>query len=313
MSAVKGKILVTDSLFIFSEHEKTLSDAGYEIVRLDKAEATEAELVLSIKGKVAYILGGVEKVTDKVIDSSDKLRVIAFTGSDWEAFVPGHSAATTRGIAITNTPGANSYAVGEYVITLMLSMLRNVFELGRTGSKEFETTRSLNDLSIGVVGMGRVGTMVATSLKALGAKRVTYFSRNRKSNIEGQGVEYLEYTELLKQSDVVILLVPKSAGENFFGKKELALMKDGSLLVNCASRSLLDIDALLQELKTGRIRAAQDGPFDERFESLPLSVWFNSNASTAYNTVSANKTASDMAVKSILNLLETGKDPYKVN
>ena len=65
---MNGKILVTDSLFLFDEHEKRLKDAGYEVVRLDKAAASEEELVEAIKGKDGYIIGGVEKVTKKVID-----------------------------------------------------------------------------------------------------------------------------------------------------------------------------------------------------------------------------------------------------
>lgn len=306
-------ILVTDSLFIFPEHEKALVDAGYKVERLDKPEATEEELIQAVKGKTGYILGGVERITDKVISAADDLKAIVFTGSDWKAFITGHEAATKRGIAIANTPGANSYAVGEYAITLMLAMMRNVFELGRTGTKKFQTTQSLNELTVGIIGMGKIGPQVATSLQALGAKRVVYFSRTRKPEVEAKGIEYLAMNDVLSQSDAVFLLIPKSSGDGFLGAKELGLMKGGALLVNVASRSLVDREALYGELKSGRLRAVQDGPADERFNELPLSVWFNSNESAAYNTLGANKTASDMAVASIINLLATGEDQYRVN
>jgi phosphoglycerate dehydrogenase-like enzyme len=188
-----------------------------------------------------------------------------------------------------------------------------VFELGRTGTKKFQTTRSLNELTIGIIGMGKIGSRVAVSLKGLGAKRVIYFSRSRKSDIEKLGAEYLEMKDVLNQSDIVFLLVPKSTGDNFLGAAQIKSMKDGALLINVASRSLVDKDALFQELQAGRLRAAQDGRFDERFDALPLSVWFNSNESAAYNTLGANKAASDMAVKSILNILSTNTDEFKVN
>ncbi|HLC70788.1 MAG TPA: NAD(P)-dependent oxidoreductase [Candidatus Nanoarchaeia archaeon] len=310
---MKGKILVTDSLFIFPEHEEILKNAGYEIERLNKPEATEDELASAIQGKIGYILGGIEKVTDKVIEAADDLKVIAFTGSDWKAFITGHETATKRGISIANTPGANSYAVAEYAITLMLGMMRNIFELGRTGTKTFQTTHSLNELTAGIIGMGNVGEIVTTNLKKLGAKKVVYFSRTRKPEIEKQNIEYLNMDEVLSQSDIVFLLIPKSSGENFLGAKEFKLMKDGSLFVNIASRSLVDKDALFHELETSRLRAVQDGKIDKRFDSLPLSIWFNSNESAAYNTLGANKTASDMAVQSIINILESGEDKYKVN
>jgi phosphoglycerate dehydrogenase-like enzyme len=80
-------ILITDSLFIFPEHEQQLKDAGYEVVRLDKPDATEAELCEAVKGKVGYILGGIEHVTQKVIDAADELKAIAFTGIDYKALI----------------------------------------------------------------------------------------------------------------------------------------------------------------------------------------------------------------------------------
>ncbi len=190
----------------------------------------------------------------------------------------------------------------------MLAMMRNIFELGRTGTKNFQTTRSLNELTIGLIGMGKIGSNVALNLKALGAKRVVYFSRSRKPDIEKKGIEYLNMKDVLSQSDIVFLLIPKSAGDGFLGANELNLIKDGGLLVNVASRTLVDRDALFLELKSGRLRAVQDGQADERFNDLPLSVWFNSNESAAYNTLGANRIASDMAVESILNILSTGKD-----
>lgn len=252
-------------------------------------------------------------MTEKIIDSADELKAIVFTGSDWKAFIPGHESASKKNISIANAPGANSYAVGEYALTLMLAMMRNIFELGRTGTKDFQTTHSLSELTVGIIGMGKIGTKVAMDVKNLGAKKVIYFSRTRKPEIEKMGIEYTLMDEVLKQSDVVFLLVPKSTGDDFLGAKDFGMMKDKALLVNIASRSLVNSDALFQELSNGRLRAVQDGPADERFKGLPLSIWFNSNASTAYNTFDANKKASDMAVESILNLLSKGEDSHKVN
>jgi len=311
---MKGKILITDSLFIFSEHERQLFDAGYAFERLDTPTATEEQLVENLKGKVGYILGGVEKVTDAVIESADELKAIIFTGADWRNFIPGHELATKKGIVIANTPGANAYAVAEYAITLILAMTRNIFELGRTGDKKFETTRSLNQLTVGIIGMGNIGSLMARHLHALGVKEIIYYSRQQKPEIEKEtGARFASMDELLTESDVVTLHASKEAGNGYIGKEQLVKMKEGALLVNCGFTGGVDMDALYEELKTGRIRAVEDGEADERFKTLPLSIWFNSNSHTAYNTYEANKTASDMAVKSLLNLLDTGSDEYKVN
>src|SRR5467141_223504 len=119
---MKGKILITDTLFMTDEHVKRIEKAGYEVERLDKTAATEDELITALKGKVGYVLGGIEKVTDNVIESADKLKVIAFTGADWQALITGWEKAKAHGIKISNAPGANSPAVAELAITLTLAM-----------------------------------------------------------------------------------------------------------------------------------------------------------------------------------------------
>lgn len=91
-------ILITDSLFISKDHEQQLKDAGFAVERLDKPKASEEELIAAIKGKSAYILGGVERVTGPIINAADKLKVIAITGSDWQGFVPAYEAAIASAI-----------------------------------------------------------------------------------------------------------------------------------------------------------------------------------------------------------------------
>jgi phosphoglycerate dehydrogenase-like enzyme len=287
---MKGKILITDSLFVFPEHERQLFDAGHAFERLDTPTATEEQLIENLKGKVGYILGGIERVTDTVIESTSELKAIVFTGADWRSYIPGHETATKKGISIANTPGANAYAVAEYTITLILAMTRNIFELGRTGDKKFQTTRSLNQLTVGIVGMGNIGSLVARHLHALGAKEILYYSRTQKLEIEKEtSARYVSLDELLTQSDIVTLLASKEAGAGYIGKDQLAKMKEGSLLINTGFTGGIDTNALYEELSIARIRAAQDDPLDDRFNTLPTSIWFNSNSHTAYNTYEANK------------------------
>lgn len=309
------QILITDSLFIFPEHEQKLRDAGFELTRLDKPKATEEELVEAVKGKHGYILGGVEHVTDAVIASADTLEAICFTGSDWRHFIPGHESATQKGITITNCPGVNAVAVAEYTMSLMLAMTRELFDLGRTGTKTFKTTKSLQGSIIGIVGMGHIGEKVARILKTFGVKEILYFSKTRKENLEQElGLQYVSMEKLLQSSDVVTLHTSKQAGEGYFTKEYLQVMKDGSLLINCSFKGAVDSEALYQELSQGRLRAASDDENqDDRFKQLSLSTWYISNAPTAYNTGYANMAASDMATESLINLLNTKEDSYKVN
>jgi gluconate 2-dehydrogenase len=138
-------ILVTDSLFIFPEHEKVLTDAGFTIERLDKPAATEDELITALKGKEGYILGGIERLTNRVIDAADGLKAIVFTGIGYKNFIPNWEYVTQKGIAIANAPDGPTNAVAEWAVTMALAMSRNIFDIGRAGEKrkKFSITVSI--------------------------------------------------------------------------------------------------------------------------------------------------------------------------
>jgi D-3-phosphoglycerate dehydrogenase len=305
------KILITDSLFIQAEHENKLRQAGFEIERLDKPEATEEELIEAIKGKDGYILGGTEILTNNIIDAADKLKAIVFTGIGYKDFIPNYEYAMAKGIAIANTPDAPTHAVAEWAITMALAMNRNIFDLGRSGDKNFMTSKGIENQHIGIVGLGRIGKEIVKMLQPFRPASISYFSKHKHDNA---GIEYKDLDVLLNQSDIVFLCVSKDAGKNFFGKEQLALMKDSSLLVTFMAEGIVDEEALLAEIKTGRIRAVSDHPIhNEDSIKLPLSTWYCFNGSNAFNTETEIKLCSDMATESMISLLTTGQDKNKVN
>lgn len=307
-------ILITDSLFIFPEHEEKLGAAGYEIERLDKPEPTEDELVEAIKGKTGYILGGIEHVTEKVIDAADNLQAIAMTGIGYKEFIPAWEYATKKGIAIVNTPDAPTHAVAEWALTMALAMNRNIFDLGRLGEKQFLTTKGLENQNIGIIGLGRIGRHIVEMIKVFRPGQIVYYSRNKHEDAEkALGILHQPLENLLADSDVIFLCVSKDAGENFLSEKEFSQMKENSLLVSFVYHGIINRDALLKELKAGRIRAASDHPMDERFNELPLSTWYCFKGSNAFNTEIELKLTSDTATQSLLNMLTTGDDKNLVN
>ncbi len=303
------KLLVTDTLFIFPEHEKRLHEAGIEVERLKKQEASDAELIRTLKGKDGYILGGTEKVSTQIIESADNLKVISLTGTAWKYFIPGWQDATDKGIFITNAPNANAGAVAEWVLVTGLSMTRNLFALGRTGKATFATTNGFDELHVGVVGLGHIGRRVAELFSAVGTKRVTYWNRTQKDvPFEQQQLE-----DLMQTADIVCVCVSEAAGDRFLNASKLSLLKDGAL-VTCLDENVLDDSALLAELESGRIRAYLDrSPVGKAFAKLSLEVFYCSNENTAFNTRSANKLASDMVTESVINILGGRTDQYVVN
>lgn len=306
---MNGKILVTDTLFIFDEHVKKLESAGYEVVRVQKPDMNEDELSDAISDKVGYILGGIEYVTDKVIDNADKLKAIIFTGTGYVGHVPGWQKAKEKGIKIATTPFANVYEVAEWALAATLAMQRDLFDLGPDGHTKFHTINSLPDLDIGVFGFGHIGSKYAEFMKALGAKSISYWNRTDKEN---------EYSlkskeQLFKDSDIIFVCIGEEADKNLINKDLLNLMKPDALLVSISIEGIINEEDLSEALKAGKIRAAFDkvGNHD-LFMGLSNRVWYGSTVSEAYNSYGFLKKSSDMAVESLLNLLSTGEDQYRV-
>lgn len=307
---MKGKILITDSLFIFPEHEQRLRDVGYEVERLDKPEASEDELVAAVPGKIGYILGGIERVTQKVIDAADELKAIVFTGIGYKEFIPAWEYAQSKGILLGNTPDAPTHAVAEWAITVALAMNRGIFELGPMGNKKFLTTKGLEGQRVGIIGLGRIGKHISEMLTPFRAASISYWSKHRHDE---SSLPYQELDQLLAESDIVFLCVSKDAGDNFIGERELSAMKDGALLVAFGYAGLVDENALLKELKNGRLRAASDSSGkSDAFKQVPLSHWFRFNASNAFNTEVTLKVTSDTAIDTLLNLLSAAEGNSKV-
>lgn len=309
---MKGKVLITDTLFMTDEHVKQIEAAGYEVERIEKADATEEELIARLQGKVGYVLGGIEKVTDKVIEAAKDLKVIAFTGADWQAFITGWEKAKEKGIKISNAPGANSPAVAEFALTMTLAMQRNLLELGRTGEAGFQTSETLQNAQVGVIGAGHIGSKIIKMLYAFSPAKVRYHTRNKHPEVEGEGSEYADLKTLLTSSDVIIVAAPGSAG-TILDKAAIDSLKDNTLLVTISPRNHIDFDALLERLQKGTLRAAIDWPApNDEYKKLPLHTWFGTNNHTAYNTKEVIQICSDMGASSLLNLLEKGDDRYRV-
>lgn len=311
---MKGTVLVTDSLFIFKEHEEQIRAAGYEIERLDKPKATEGELVEAVKGKVGYILGGIEQVTPRIVESSPSLRAIAICATDWTKFIADPKHATEHGVGISFVDTYSTDAVAEYTTLLMLAMLRNVFDIGSTGTTQFFTGDSIFEKKIGLIGLGRIGRRTAQMLIGMGVKDMQYFSRTRNESFEhATGITYVPLESLLATSDIVSLHLPSDVGEGYFDANKLAQMKDGAVLINTAFEKALDFSAAYTEVSNKRLRVAHDGPVGTEFKNISPRYWFNSNQHSGFNTHRALKLASASATNSLLNLLETGKDQYRVN
>jgi len=312
---VSNKILVTDSLFIKEKHVKKLEDAGFEVERLDVPRASEDQLIEALKDKVGYIIGGVEKVTDKVFESTKELKAVVFTGTAVYDFVTGHDVATKKGIAIANAPYFNAHSVAEFGMAMSLSMTRDLIGLRRGGSKNFETTNNLSSLEVGILGLGHVGSEYAKMAKGMGVDKFYYSNRTRREDLEKEhSLTYLDKEELFKKCDLVFISVAASAGKKYISKENIDSLKKGSIIVSIAMEELLDVEALFDRLSKGEIKAAFDEPVrDSEMSNLPIDILYSPNESSAYNTSQTIEDTSNSAIDSMIDILKNGDDKFIVN
>ena len=160
-----------------------------------------------------------------------------------------------------------------------------------------------------MIGAGKIGQKIIAEAQAFSPEKVVYYSRTQKDC----GAEYQELNDLLGMSDVIFVAAPGTSGQ-LLDSEDISKIKQDALLVSISPMNLINFDALYERLERGDMRAAIDfPPPNDKFKSLPLGIWYNTNSHNAYNTKQAAKLCSDMAIESLFNLLKTGDDQYLVN
>ena len=211
-------------------------------------------------GDTEVLFHVLQPVTAAVIHAAPRLRLIQKIGVGVNTI--DLAAAQQRGIAVANMPGTNTPAVVEMTLLLMLATLRRltVFDTatrqGRGWQPEPTSLDAVGEIAgrtVGLVGYGAVASRLAEVLKALGAT-LLYTARQPKA---GAAAKWCSLSELLHQSDIVSLHLPLTAqSANLMNAKTFGLMKPGSIFINTARGGLVDEAALLDALRSGRLRAA---------------------------------------------------------
>lgn len=187
-------------------------------------------------------------------------------------------------------------------------MVRRLYQLGRMGSDKSITVPGFDELHVGIVGLGHVGSRLADMFKSINVGRVSYWSMSTKDS----PYERLELDELLRQADIICFCVSADAGSGYIDSSKLGKIKDGAIVTTTIS-AILDEDDLLNELKNGRLRAYLDyTPETAGYSDLDLGTFYCSNVKTSYNTSQANRNISDMATESMINMLAGKDDEYRV-
>ncbi len=251
------KILISDKI---SPDGVEFLESQPEFTVVNRPGLTPEDLLHQIRDASALLVRSKTKVTAQVIEAAPELRAIGRAGAGVDNI--DLDAATRRGIVVMNTPGGNSVSVAEHSLAMLLSLVRNVprgFESLRGGEwKKAELTGSeLAGKTLGVVGLGKIGSILVRRAKAFDMKIIGYDPFvNERYAIE-LGVELRDLEPLLAESDIVSLHLP--ANEKTHGlinRRTLALMKPHAIIINAARGSLIVEEDLAQSLDAGLLGGA---------------------------------------------------------
>src|SRR5215203_1586622 len=224
----------------------------------------------------AILIRSATKMTPELIELAGNLKVIgrAGTGVD-NVDIP---AATRRGIIVANAPESNSVAAAEHTLALALALFRNVPQAheslvaGRWDRAKFKGSE-LYGKTLGVIGFGRIGQLVAKRAQSFEMEVVAYDKFVATERFRELGVEHAETTDdLYARADIVTIHVPKTPDTmNWIDADAISRMKDGVRIINCARGELVDLDALEAALESGKVGGAALDVFPtEPFTEHPL-------------------------------------------
>lgn len=256
------KVLVSDQisdLGVAKLREKALVDV--------KTELTPGELIQTIGEYDALVVRSSTKVTRQVLEAGKNLKVVGRAGVGVDNIDV--EAATERGIIVINAPEGNTISAAEHAVAMMTSLARNI-PAASASMKAGEWKRNkfmgveLFKKTLGVVGMGRIGSEVIKRAKAMEMDILAYDPYISAERAEKMGVILTSLEEIYRKADFITMHTPLTkATKHMISTNELAMMKDGVRIINCARGGLIDERALYDALKSGKVAGAALDVFEE--------------------------------------------------
>jgi D-3-phosphoglycerate dehydrogenase len=244
-----------------------------EIGEVTEASGSEEEIIEALQGASIYVANHAP-LTKKILEGAPDLRLAVIArGGPTNANI---KAATQRGVLVCNAPGRNATATAEHTVSLILAVLRRIPEShgalahGEWRGDYYEYDKcglELEDSTAGLIGYGAIGSRVACILCGFGCQVLVYDPYVKPETL-GDLAQIVELDELLSRSRIVSLHArATSQTRGMIGKKQLAAMPAGSVLINCARGTLVDYDAVCDALDSGHLWGAGFDVFPE--EPIP--------------------------------------------
>ncbi|WP_170451484.1 phosphoglycerate dehydrogenase [Ruegeria arenilitoris] len=259
------KVLVSDKL----------SETAVQIFRDRGIDVDFMPDVGKDKEKLAEIIGNYDglairsatKVTEKILEKADKLKVIGRAGIGTDNI--DKDAASKKGVIVMNTPFGNMITTAEHAIAMMFAVARQIPEANAsTHAGKWEKSKfmgvELTNKTLGVIGAGNIGGIVCDRAQGLKMKVIAYDPYLGQEKADKMGVEKVELDELLARADFITLHVPLTdQTRNILSRENLAKTKKGVRIINCARGGLVDEEALAELIQSGHVAGAGFDVFSE--------------------------------------------------
>ncbi|MFZ1985181.1 MAG: phosphoglycerate dehydrogenase [Desulfatitalea sp.] len=260
------------------------------------------------------------KVTEEILAAAIRLKVVARAGIGLDNVdIP---AATKRGVVVMNTPTGNVITTAEHAIAMMLALTRRIPEGtaslkdGRWEKKKLEG-RELYQKTLGVVGYGKIGSIVADRGRGLRMRVIIYDPFVPPEKIRNDGFEAVSLQELYKQSDYITVHVPKMKNTaNLITKEAFEVMKSGVMLINCARGGIINEADLYEAIKAGKVAGAALDVFETEPPGKNPLLGLDQVIATPHlgaSTKEAQSNVAIMAAQQIIDYLTSGTIVNAIN
>jgi D-3-phosphoglycerate dehydrogenase len=267
------KVLISDALS--DAAVQIFKDRGIQTVFQPKLGPDKEKLAEMIGEFDGLAIRSATKVTAKLLERASKLKVVGRAGIGVDNVdIP---AATAKGVIVMNTPFGNSITTAEHAITMMLALARQIPQAdASTQAGKWEKNRfmgvEITNKTLGVVGCGNIGSIVADRAQGLCMRVIAYDPFLSPERARDLGVEKVELPELFKRADFITLHTPLTdKTKDIIDAKAIAIMKKGVRIINCARGGLVDEEALRKALDSGHVAGAAFDVFvEEPAKANPL-------------------------------------------
>ncbi|HHX85065.1 MAG TPA: phosphoglycerate dehydrogenase [Actinomycetales bacterium] len=224
------------------------------------------KLLEAVKDAEALLVRSATTVDAEVLAAAPNLKIVGRAGVGLDNVeIP---AATERGVMVVNAPTSNIHSAAEHAVALLMAVCRQIPAADRTLREHTWKRSSFNGVellgkTVGVVGLGRIGQLVAQRLASFETELIAYDPYLPPARAAQLGIELVEIDELVSRADIITMHLPKTKETaGLFDAERLARAKDGVVIVNAARGGLIVEDALVDALKSGKVRAAGLDVFD---------------------------------------------------